>query len=131
MKRARYTDNKNGTVTDNSTGLMWLKDAKDYNDGKPQTWKNAIAGCKKFKFADKKDWRLPTEQELFGIVDFTKSKYPLADKVFIFADVHWFWSSTNYVPSATTAMIVGFGNGYVGDGNKASTYYVRPVRRDL
>jgi len=127
MKK-RFTNNKNGTVTDNKTGLMWLKNPRDYNKGHVRNWKDAVAGCKKFKFAGYKDWRLPTVHELFSIVDFTKTKFPLADKIFTFGDRHWFWSATKYVPGNTNAVIVGFNGGNVANFDKTSACFVRPVR---
>ena len=35
----RFTDNGDGTITDNLTGLMWLKDANCFGS---QTWTNAL-----------------------------------------------------------------------------------------
>ena len=126
MKK-HYVDNGNGTVTDTRTGLMWLQDGNDYNGGKEQMWKNAVSGCKKFNFAGHKDWRLPTAHELFSLVDFGKKEFPLIDKIFKNTR-YWYWTATNYVPSTTYAMIVGFQNGYVTNLGKTTAYYVRPVR---
>lgn len=60
-----YTDNEDGTITDNITGLMWQKDpgAKmDYND--------AVLGADSFELAGHFDWRLPTIKELYSLIDF-------------------------------------------------------------
>jgi len=43
-----YTDNGDGTITDNRTGLMWLKDANNYNGGATQTWEAALNGREGF-----------------------------------------------------------------------------------
>ncbi len=71
----RFTDNKDGTVTDTETGLMWTKNGdltgdtmlfhqalnyiEDMNRGKQPN----------FGFTD---WRLPTLAELRSLVDYTK-----------------------------------------------------------
>ena len=79
----RFTDNGDGTVTDNLTGLMWLKDANcintEYpvfdNDGTPGdgrvTWQHAldfVAGINVGTYpncgAGYTDWRLPNVNEL-------------------------------------------------------------------
>ena len=36
----RFTDNSDGTVTDNLTGLIWLKDANCFGD---RTWISALS----------------------------------------------------------------------------------------
>jgi len=118
--------NNNSTVTDTTTGLMWLRDPQDYSV-EPQEWREAINGCGQFGFAGHKDWRLPTVQELFAIVDFTKREFPLIDDVFI-CPKYWYWTATDYVPSTANAMFVNFTYGSVDINYKTSAYYVRPVR---
>jgi len=129
MKIKHYKDNGDGTVTDTTTGLMWLSDPWDYSV-KPQKWQKAMDGCRKFNFAGHKDWRLPTGQELFGIVDFKKKKFPLIDDVFICPD-YWYWTATDYMPTTGDAMYVGFNNGDITHDDKTTVYYVRVVRSSL
>ena len=38
----RFTDNLDGTATDNLTGLIWLKDANCFG---PRTWSDALSVC--------------------------------------------------------------------------------------
>ena len=62
-----YTDNGDGTVTDNVTGLMWQKDP-----GEKPTWAQAMEGLDDFNKAalgGYTDWRIPTVKELFSLVD--------------------------------------------------------------
>jgi len=83
----RFTDNEDGTVTDNLTGLIWLKDtvcmATNYpefdndepaGDGKV-TWQHAldfVAGINAGTYPDcgasYTDWRLPNERELISLI---------------------------------------------------------------
>ena len=59
-----FTDNGNSTITDNVTGLMWQK-----VDSGEMTWENAIAGAAGLTLGGYSDWRLPTAQEAFCILN--------------------------------------------------------------
>jgi len=117
--------NKDGTVTDTNTGLMWQqKTAGEMN------WEASLSYCENLSLAGYSDWRLPTAKELASIVD--RSKYnPAIDKDY-FPDTmsSYYWSSTAYASYSDYARSVGFDYGCVGDahGDKSNTYYVRAVR---
>ena len=61
-----YTDNGDGTVTDNVTGLMWQQDP-----GAKMTYYEAVAGADNFSLAGYSDWRLPTIKELYSLIMFS------------------------------------------------------------
>ena len=66
-----YTDNGDGTITDNVTGLMWQK-APD--QGKKLTWEAAMTGLDDFnaqKLGGHDDWRIPSIKELYSINQFS------------------------------------------------------------
>ncbi len=67
----RFTDNGDGTVTDNATGLMWPKDLTGAaaNNGEYVRWQEAIDFAEALDFAGHQDWRLPNILELQSIVD--------------------------------------------------------------
>lgn len=64
-----FTNNGNGTITDNATKLMWMQD----DSGIGMTWKDALAYAENKTFAGNSDWRLPSAKELQSIVDYTRS----------------------------------------------------------
>lgn len=71
-----YTDNGDGTITDNVTGLMWQKSSDLNGDGKIDvndklTYSKALAGASNFALAGYDDWRLPTIKELYSLILFT------------------------------------------------------------
>ncbi len=80
-----YTDNGDGTITDNVTGLMWEKlsddgSVHDWNDA--YTWSDAfnvkIAALNSAGgFAGYTDWRLPNVFELQSIVDYGQPTFAI------------------------------------------------------
>lgn len=77
-----YTDNGNGTITDNVTGLMWVQDM-----GEKMSYDEALSYAEKFKLSGYDDWRIPTIKELYSLILFTGSvKGQKALKYFIDTD---------------------------------------------
>ena len=72
-----YTDNGDGTITDNNTKLVWEKKTSDgstHDMDAVYTWDNAfavhVAGLNAASFAGHNDWRLPNVKELLSIIDY-------------------------------------------------------------
>ncbi|MBC8186493.1 DUF1566 domain-containing protein [candidate division KSB1 bacterium] len=71
-----YTDNGDGTITDNVTGLMWAKSPDMDGDGDidaadKMTYNEAIAGAATYNLAGYNDWRLPTIKEQYSLILFS------------------------------------------------------------
>ncbi|MBI3880593.1 MAG: sulfatase-like hydrolase/transferase, partial [Verrucomicrobia bacterium] len=91
-----FTDNGNGTVTDNVTGLMWQK-----ADGGEMTLSNALlyaaTNLNSANFAGYADWRLATVHELMSILNHDKvnpalnANFFTASGVTNYGEVYW-WS---------------------------------------
>ncbi|MGQ1891509.1 Lcl C-terminal domain-containing protein [Thermophagus sp. OGC60D27] len=64
-----FTDNGDGTITDNSTGLMWAQN----DSGEAMDWEDALAYAENSDLAGYTDWRLPNVKELQSIVDYSYS----------------------------------------------------------
>lgn len=60
-----YTDNGDGTVTDNNTGLMWQQ-TPNYNR---MDYYDALDYVDTLNTGDYDDWRLPTIKELYSILN--------------------------------------------------------------
>ena len=133
----RFTDNSNDTVTDNLTGLMWLKNADAGNDCAgsdvgTETWANALlsaAACNTASFAGHTDWRLPNLREMQSLIDYGRASPALpSDLPFTSVQSNNYWTSTTNAGYSSNAWVVYLGVGFVVDVSKASTVYVWPVR---
>ena len=147
-----YTDNGDGTITDNNTKLMWEKlsmDSSIHDVGNPYTWANAfavhIAGLNAGSgFAGHTDWRLPNVKELQSIIDYENSG-PAVATAFnnscsspctvltcsCTAAASDYWSSSSYLGDPSRAWLVDFNGGFVGVGDKTGHPRVRAVRGGL
>jgi hypothetical protein len=70
-----YTDNGDGTVSDNVTGLMWTQTVDRNGDGKIDTADKltlgkAVESVGSVSVGGYTDWRLPTIKELYSLIDF-------------------------------------------------------------
>lgn len=100
----RFTDNQNGTATDNLTGLIWINDANvpgpaSCNPGVAKSWKDALNHVKCLNASNYlgfNDWRLPNRKEIFSLVDFSQSLPALPPGHFFYDGqlAHWYWTST-------------------------------------
>ena len=133
----RFTDNGDGTVTDNLTGLIWLKEANCPAGTK--TWQEALdwvvllnftsIACTDYAAQTHSDWRLPNIKELLSLVDYGTSD-PALPTGHPFMDVQssFYWSSSSNVANPPGAWGVGMGGGDGGNVGKTITLYVWPVR---
>ena len=60
----KFVDNRDGTITDEATGLMWQKDDSQTS----LDWKSSLAYADQLTLANHSDWRLPTIKELQSLV---------------------------------------------------------------
>lgn len=116
----RFVDNHDGTVTDESTGLMW----QQHDSGHGMDWEAALSYCQNLTLAGHSDWRLPNAKELEYIVNYSRSPgstdSAAIDPVFEttsitdeagLKDYPYFWTSTTHVSqvSAAEADYIAFG----------------------
>ena len=152
----RYTDHEDGTVSDNRTGLMWMKciygQAHNSSDnscgvtgvGAAGTWQEAFAKIAAINedvgIFGYTDWRLPNMKELLSLVDLSSFEPPINQDIFPSADGQSQWTSTlSAAPPAVdgdgsdAALAVGFSAdpefGVVG--KTVTTSRFRLVRDDV
>jgi hypothetical protein len=129
-----YTDNSDGTITDNARGLTWQKCSRGLSgltcaSGSATTtdWTTAGNYCNGLSLASK-TWRLPTVQELGDLIDYSQSSPSINITFFpntIIAS--YYWSSTTYATTTTFAWFVFFYDGFVSANFKTNGYYVRCI----
>jgi hypothetical protein len=130
----RFTDNGDGTVTDNLTELVWLKDANCFGQ---RAWADGLSLCN--SLADGScgltddsiagEWRLPHVRELDSLVHYAFDNPALPDTAgtdqwtegnpFSKVEFSYYWSSTTLASDAAAAWLVRLSNGIVSTGGKS------------
>lgn len=128
--RNEFVDNRDDTVTDRATGLMWMQvdsgqlKAGPNRDGR-MDWPQALAWAAGLDYAGHQDWRLPNAKELQSIVDYGRSPQatggPAIDPVFRSTSVTdegnrpgfgFYWTGTTHLDGAragSAAVYLAFG----------------------
>jgi hypothetical protein len=134
-----YTDNGDGTITDNVTGLMWQQDMGtkiSYYDGLSKADTSTLGGHT--------DWRVPTIKELYSLAQFSGRCFG-DDVIDKFIDTNYFnqpigntsigereidaqtWSSTKYVGLTMGGDSTVFGFNFVDGRLKGYPMYQPPT----
>ncbi len=115
--RNQYVDNKDGTITDQASGLTWA--AAD--SSATMNWQQALAYAESLSLGGHSDWRLPNAKELQSIVDYSRApdatavsqRGPAIDPIFSVTDPEsWCWTGTTHLESggaSSAAVYVCFG----------------------
>ena len=164
LRGERFVDNGDGTVTDQTTGLVW--EQKENLDGNANfadahdadntySWSSGAnapdgtvfmellfllngatspdgvvtSGC----FTGHCDWRLPTIEELTGIVDATQGTCangsgPCIDPTLGPMQADGYWSATTFSRNLSTAWLMDFSSGNAAHGDKFIPFFARAVR---
>lgn len=131
----RFIDKGNGTVTDNLTGLVWLKNANCFGS---LTWTAALSAanslasgsCALTDGSKAGDWRLSNRKEIKSLVDRQQTDISvwLNSVGFSNCQADYYWSSSTMANATTSAWRLNLLNGYVSTDNKQNNAYLWPVR---
>ena len=128
MAAKTYSDNGDGTVTDPTTGLVWMRCSMGQDwDGttctgtaNTTTFDGANSLTGKVTFAGKSDWRVPNISELQTIVDQSVINPAIDSVAFPNTPSSSFWSASGRTESGWKynnyyAWYVDFSNGYANE----------------
>ena len=141
----RFIDNNNGTITDQVTGLVWLKDISCLPPG--LTFADAIAAIDDLNDSEcglsddsvEGDWRMPNLLELISLIHYGYSSPALPNKN---GDGHWgdgnpftglhvdgtYWTSTVYKGAPDSYFTLNIGAGNYQAATQSSVWLFWPVR---
>lgn len=130
----RFKDTGNGALTDNLTGLIWLKNADCFGQ---RRWLQALSdanglangACGLSDGSAAGSWRLPNIKELQSLIDYGAFNPAFVQPFFTNLRLSNYWSSTTYEGNTGSAWVVSTVSGNVSSVGKTSgNYYVLPVR---
>ena len=143
MASKTYSDNGDGTVTDPTTGLVWMRcpmgqtldsygcagTARTYTGDKAEALTGHVT------FAGQSDWRLPNVRELQTIVDRSVTVPAIDSVAFPNTDPKPFWAASSYTGITYDAWYVSFDFGrptyapyWYGSNSYLASFQVRLVR---
>jgi len=133
-----FTIHKDGTVVDNTTGLMWMRcSLGQIWDGTTCSgratifpWAAGLKTAESYEFAGYNDWRLPNKNELESIVEGRCFSPAINDEIFPATPVAFFWSSSPYAAISEGAWSVDFEYGTVIATVKSGSMHIRLVRNE-
>ncbi len=112
----KFQNNGDGTITDNATGLMWMKN----DNGAALIWKEALSWVREINdegYQGYNDWRLPNVKELQSIVNYNNAPVrngkPAIDTKYFsctqiinekgVSDYPYYWTSTTHASDNANA----------------------------
>ncbi|MDD3321754.1 MAG: DUF1566 domain-containing protein [Paludibacter sp.] len=132
-----YTDNGDGTITDNVTSLIWAQDLCPST----RSWSDARYYCDTLTTGGYTDWRMPTVKELWSIRDFSMGwPWVNTDYFYLVGDgtemgKHHSWTSNTYLveDEYQNEQVIGDPHFIVNDWTghikaMSGNRFVRPVR---
>jgi len=137
----RFVDNGDGTMTDNLTGLMWLKDGSCFGKKK---WNDALSSIENFNInpdnyncdeylTNYTDWRLPNINEIESLINYGEADISnwLNSQGLTNVESSYYWSSTTKSAYSKRAGVVKFDGNVVTDKYKTDILFIWPVRAGI
>jgi hypothetical protein len=148
----RFRDNKDGTLTDTRTGLVWLKNANcsiffegDTRGMNSRPWQEAMAASAKLHngfcgLSDQSrpgDWRLPNRDELLGLIEYYQQDVRTQsgirtqlNQAFDGIQAFYYWTSTVGDLYPDFSFYVSLAYGIDSHAFKMNTFNVLPIRHN-
>jgi hypothetical protein len=109
------TDNGNGTVTDNLTGLVWEQQTA-VNEQLVYAYSDAVNYCENLTLGSRSDWRIPTRKEYSTVLNYGRLSPSLDVTYFPYytgSDSGYvdYWTVSPYYPDLTKVWAVQIKSG--------------------
>jgi hypothetical protein len=129
-----YVDQANGTAAHTPSGLIWKRCAEGQTwsgstctgTGSTYTWDAARALSS--TFAGNSGWRLPSEEELLSLVDYTIISPSINATLFPLNASDYFWSASSSAIDPANAWVISFGDGGTATDYQGNRHPVLLVR---
>ncbi len=116
------TDNGDGTIADNITGLVW-EQKNEKNDTDLYGYDEAVSYCETLDLGGYDDWRMPSRKEYSTVLNFGNTSPALDPEFFplytsTFFNKPYYWTDTAYNPDPTQVWQVRLSFGLMGPVEK-------------
>jgi hypothetical protein len=127
------TDNNDGTVTDNLTGLLWEQKTEG-NEPIILSYNDAQAYCENLSLGDSDDWRVPTRKEYSTLINMSRLSPSLDITYFPYytssATTIHYWTSSDYHDDPTKVWKMQLSWGIIEAASKQEMNKIRCVSGD-
>lgn len=134
----RFTDN-GCDITDNLTGLIWVKDLSTVNSGESLNWNTSLSTAAAGTWCSQTagTWRVPNINELASLINYgvgnqttnwLNAAIASGGAGFSNVQANYYWSSSSSATYASNALILDMSLGFISSNNKGIKYWLIPVR---
>lgn len=131
-----FIENGDGTVTDITTGLMWMQCSVGQiwsvggcsGDPSELNWQQALQFAHGLQYADFDGWRIPNMKELATIAERNCVRPSINEDIFPATPSDDFWTSTPSVTDPERAWVIAFFNSSNSLKDKDLFVFTRLVR---
>jgi len=121
------TDNADGTVSDNLTGLIWEQKTEE-NEPDNFTYDDALTFCDDLTLGDNSDWRVPTRNEYSTILNYADVSPSLDTDYFPYfnstgSNPAYYWTSSEYHDDSSQVWVLRLAFGLLDKRPKTPDIY--------
>jgi hypothetical protein len=135
-QESEFTDNGDGTATDETLSLMWMRCSLGQvwenetctGDASQLNWQQALQAAHGFEFAEQSGWRLPNMKELASLTERACVRPAINEIFFPNTPSDDFWTSTPSVIDLERAWVIAFFNSSNSLKDKNLFVFTRLVR---
>lgn len=118
LKIDEFVDNADGTATDVSLGLVWMRCSLGQiwenetctGDANELTWQQALQAAHGYQYAEQLGWRVPNMKELASLTERSCVRPAINEIFFPHTSSDDYWTSTPSVVDPERAWVIAFFN---------------------